>query len=233
MGISILEMVLRLLRQENFTADIAYPGQKYPVLTEPVAAVHLEKVDRANLTVTVEVSIICPASMGGGVCELEALRATEVLRWSGATCVQNGCKYDGVAQVYVVAVLATFTAVTEEDGCTIGPGFTVHLSDIYHPYAISFTATQNADHEVRHEIGELAPIGLAPGNWTWKIELEELIPAGSPEAEQPADLFELKLTTDIQTERYYHCRWTSVKREFTKNGLRKTRIGVAMDREVS
>jgi len=34
-------MVLRLLRQENFTADIAYPGQKYPVLTEPVAAVHL------------------------------------------------------------------------------------------------------------------------------------------------------------------------------------------------
>jgi hypothetical protein len=54
LGISILELVLRLLRQENFTADIAYPGQKYPVLTEPVAAVHLEKVDRANLTVTVE-----------------------------------------------------------------------------------------------------------------------------------------------------------------------------------
>lgn len=184
-------MVLRLLRQENFTADIAYPGQKYPVLTEPVAAVHLEKVDRANLTVTVEVNIICPVSLGGGTCEIEALRATEVLRWSGATCVQQGCKYDGVAQVYVVAILATFTAITEENDCTIGPGFTVHLSDIYHPYAISFTATQTAE------------------------------------------LFELKLTTDIQTERYYHCRWTSVKREFTKNGLRKTRIGVAMDREVS
>lgn len=233
MGISILEMVLRLLRQEDFVADIAYLGQKYPVLTEPVAAVHLEKVDRANLTVTVEISIICPASMGGGVCELEALRATEVLRWNGATCVQNGCKYDGVAQVYVVSVLATFTGMTEEDGCTIGPGFTVHLSNIYHPYAISFTATQTGEHEARYEIGEAEPIGLCPGNRAWKIELEELIPAGSPEAEQLTELFELKLTTEIQTEMYYHCRWTSEKREFTKNGLRKTRVGIAMDREVT
>ena len=233
MGISILEMVLRLLRQEGFTADIAYPGQKYPVLTEPVAAVHLEKVDRANLTVTVEVSIICPASFGGGKCELEALRATEVLRWNGAACVQNGCTYDGVAQVYVVSVLATFTGITEEDGCTIGPGFAVHVSNILHPYAISFTATRSAEHEARHEIGEAAPIGLVPGSWIWKIQLEELIPAGSPEAEQNAEPFELKLTTDIQTETYCHCRWISEKREFTRSGLRKTRTGIAMDREVT
>ena len=232
MGISILEMVLRLLRQENFTADIAYPGQKYPVLTEPVAAVHLEKVDRANLTVTVEINIISPAALGGGKCEIEALRATEVLRWSGATCVQNGCSYDGVAQVYVVSIMATFTAVTEEDDCVIGPGFKVHISDIYHPYAISFTATQSANHEAQYEIGELAPMGLSPGQWGWKLELEELIPAGSPEAEQPAELFTLKLTTDLQTEYYYHCRWTSVKREFGKHGLRRTRVGVAMSKEV-
>ena len=233
MGNGILDRAAAKLREAGFRTGYGFPGQARAMADRAVAALHLEKVDNTASVVTVEVSIICPASLGGGQCEIEALRATEVLRWSGATCVQNGCKYDGVAQVYVVAVLPTFTAITEEDGCTIGPGFTVHLSDIYHPYAISFTATQNADHEVRHEIGELAPIGLAPGNWTWKIELEELIPAGSPEAEQPADLFELKLTTDIQTERYYHCRWTSVKREFTKNGLRKTRIGVAMDREVS
>ena len=232
MGISILEMVLRLLRQEQFAADIAYPGQKYPVLTEPVAAVHLEKVDRSSLTVTVEISIICPAALGGGACELEALRATEVLRWAGATCVQNGCRYDGMAQVYTVSVLATFTGITEEDSCTIGPGFTVHLSNIYHPYAVSFTATQNADHETRYAVGENAPIGLSVGNWAWKLELEEVIPSGSPEAEQLADLFEVKLTTPIQTEYYYHCRWTSVKREFTRNGLKRTRVGIAMSREV-
>ena len=123
MGISILELVLRRLREANFTADIAYPGQKYPKVDKTVAAVHIQKVDRANMTVTVEVNIICPASMGGTTCELEALRATEILRWSRAVCVQNGCTYDGVAQVYVVAVLATFTCVTEADKCSLGPGF--------------------------------------------------------------------------------------------------------------
>lgn len=232
MGISILEMVLRLLRQEDFTADIAYPGMKYPVLTEPVVAVHLEKVDRSSLEVTVEVTIICPAFLGGTTCELEALRATEVLRWNGAKCIQHGCSYDGLAQVYQVSVMATFTGITEEDSCTIGPGFTVHLSGIYHPYAIGFTATETADHAACYEMGETAPIGLSPGSTLWKLELEELIPAGSPEAEQPADLFELKLTTEIQTEHYYHCRWTSVKREFTRDGLRKTRVGYAMSKEV-
>ena len=233
MGISILEMVLRLLRQEDFTADIGYPGQKYPVLTEPVVAVHLEKVDRTNLSVTVEISVISPASLGGAACELEALRATEVLRWAGATCVQNGCRYDGLAQVYTVSVMATFTGITEADSCTIGPGFTVHISNVYHPYAVSFTATRTGEHEVQYAVGENAPVGLSAGSWVWKLELEEVIPSGSIEAEQPSDLFELKLTTPVQTEQYYHCRWTSEKREFTQKGLKRTRVGIAMSREVT
>ena len=54
MGISILELVLRRLREAKFTADVAFPGQKFPQITKPVAAVHIEKVDRANMTVTVE-----------------------------------------------------------------------------------------------------------------------------------------------------------------------------------
>ena len=88
-------MVLRLLRQENFTADIAYPGQKYPVLAEPVAAVHLEKVDRANLTVTVEVNIICPAACGGTTCELEALRACYEKRLEKSMALPTQLSYGG------------------------------------------------------------------------------------------------------------------------------------------
>ncbi len=73
MGYSILELVMRRLREAGFTADIAYPGQKFPQITDTVATVHIEKVDRANLEVTVEISIICPASVGGTVCEMKAL----------------------------------------------------------------------------------------------------------------------------------------------------------------
>ena len=231
MGISILELVLQRLREEKFTADVAYPGQKFPQISEPVAAVHIEKVDRANLTVTVEVNIICPASLGGTTCELEALRATEILRWSGAVCVQNGCTYDGVSQVYVVSVLATFTCITEADNCVVGPGFYVYINEILQPYVIFVAGEEDPGTQVEYVMGESAPAEVSQGSYLWNIELEELIPAGSPATEEPPGAFELKIVTDVKTEVYYHCKWTSVRREHTKAGFRRIRKGVAMLRE--
>ncbi len=233
MGYSILELVLRALRQYNFNADIAYPGQKYPQITESVAAVHIAKVDRANLTVTVEVNVICPASMGGTACEVEALRATEILRWEGAVCVQNGCTYDGVSQVYVVPVLATFTGITEADDCEIGPGFQVYINEIYHPFVVAVSGEEDPGYQAEYEMGEGAPMGVSRGSYLWHIELEELIPAGSPEADEPAGAFQLQIVSSRKTETYYHCRWTKVKREYTQKGLRRIRSGVAMLREES
>ena len=231
MGISILELVLRRLREENFLADVAFPGQKYPNITEPVAAVHIEKVDRSNLSVTVEVSIICPAALGGTFCEVEALRATEVLRWAGATCIQNGCEYDGLAQVYVVSILATFTCITEADDCVMGPGFRVYVKENSVPFAVSFQAEQVVDIAAQYEMGEDAPIGIRNGSWVWKIRLEELIPAGNMEARDPEGGFELRVESDTVTETYYRCYWTSVRREFTRQGLRRIRTGISMRRQ--
>ena len=230
MGISILELVLIRLREANFTADVAYPGQKFPQITEPVAAVHIEKVDRASLTVTVEVSIICPASLGGTQCEVEALRATEALRWTGAVCVQNGCTYDGAAQVYVVSILATFTCITEEDSCVIGPGFEVYVNGIYHRFAVAFSEEEKQEREALYEMGEHLPVGICQGKSLWEITLEELIPAGSPETTEPEGAFTVKIVTDVKTEYYNHCRWTSVRREFTREGLRRVRKGISMER---
>lgn len=231
MGISILELVLRRLREANFTADIAYPGQKFPMITEPVAAVHIEKVDRASLTVTVEVNIICPGSMGGTTCELEALRATEILRWSGAVCVQNGCTYDGVAQVYVVSVLATFTCVTEADSCTLGPGFSAYINEVLQPHAISVSEEELPAYQAEYVMGQSAPAGTSQGSYLWNIQLEELIPTGAPETEDPPGAFQLKIVTDVKTEVFYNCRWTSIKREFSREGLRKIRKGISMLRQ--
>ena len=231
MGYSILELVLRRLREDGFTADIAFPGQKFPQISDTVAAVHIERVDRANLEVTVEINIICPASMGGTVCEMEALRATEVLRWSGAVCVQNGCTYDGIAQVYVVSVLATFTGITEADDCTIGPGFYCYVDNQILRFAIGFTAVQETGVAVEYVAGEAMPVGTSIGTQGWELQLEELIPVGSPEFDSISDPFEVKIVTDQKTELYSGCRWTQVKREFTRQGLRRIRKGVALLRE--
>ena len=232
MGISILEFVLQKLRQEGFAAETAYPGQKYSMLTESVAAVHLKQVDRAGLSVTVEVNIISPAAQGGTACELQALRATEVLRWAGASCVQQGCRYDGAARVYMVAVLATFTCVTKADDCIIGPGFTVSVNGRALPGAICFTAENVAQHQMQYSMGENVPVGISPGNGIWELRLEERMPAGTAEVAQGAELFELKLTTDLQEEVFSQCRWLKERREFTREGLRRIREGIALARQV-
>lgn len=230
MGYSILELVLRRLREANFTADIAYPGQKFPQIADTVATVHIEKVDRAQLTVTIEVNIICPGSMGGTVCEVEALRATEILRLAGAVCVQSGCSYDGVSQVYVVPVLATFTGSTEEDDCTLGPGFQVYIDEVRQPFATRFYEEETSGIQAEYVTGQSAPAGISPGQRLWTIQLEELIPVGAPEAEEITPVFELKVVSTLKTEMYYYCRWTSIQREFTREGLRRVRKGISMDR---
>lgn len=229
MGYSILELVLRRLREADFTADVAFPGQKYPPIRDTVAAVHIERVDRANMTVTVEVSIICPAQMGGTACETEALRATEVLRWAGATCIQNGCDYDGMAQVYCVSILATFTGITEAESCTLGPGFQIYINSIYIPYATSFAAEKTVDRQAQYAIGEDAATGVASGNISWKITLEELIPNGSGEVADNTDAFRLLVEkSNGGSETYYACHWTDVKRQFTQAGILRTRTGISM-----
>ena len=232
MGYSILELVLSRLRENGFTATCAYPGQVFPQITETVAAVHIEKVDRANLTVTIEITMVCPASLGGTRCEMDALRVTEILRWTGAVCIQNGCRYDGVAQVYMVSILATFTGITEENSCVIWPGFYCYVDERYHRYAVDFQTEQTSDVQVIHRMGQTAAVGLHPGQEVWQIRLEELIPAGSEEVQEPEGEFDVKIISDLITETFRGCRWTSIQRQRTRQGLRRIRKGYAMSREV-
>lgn len=232
MGISILENVLLCLRQGNFNATPAFPGQKFPQITEPVAAVHIEKVDRASMTVTLEVNIICPASFGGAACEVEALRATEILQWDGAVCIQNGCNYDGASQVYMVAILATYTCVTEADSCVLGPGFQVYIDKVFYNHAVGFTEEENRSHRMEFEMGVTEPVDFSLGGSAWEITLEELILPGYVEYTGPKEPFELRVVRSRGTDVYYNCRWLSIRREMTRNGLRRVCKGVAMQKEV-
>lgn len=233
MGYSILELVLRRLREEGFTASVAYPGQMFPQISETVAAVHIKKVERSSLTVTIEITMVCPASLGGTRCEMDALRATEVLRWSGAECVQNDCNYDGVAQVYMVSILATYTGVTEENSCTIWPGFYCYVDNRYHRYAVDFQTEQTSDVQIVRSMGSAQATSLQPGTQLWQLRLEELIPSGSEEAAEPAGDFNVRIISDLTTETYYGCRWTSVQRQRSREGLRRIRKGYALRREVT
>lgn len=233
MGVSILERVLQELRGAGFSADVAYPGQKYPPIRKPVAAVHIAQVDRANMTVTVEVTMISPAELGGTQCETEALRATEVLRWAGANCVQKGCDYDGMAQAYCVSILATFTCITDAEDCTMGPGFAVFVDGVKLEFITEFSNVELRNVEVCYEMGDSTPTMLWPGESKWEITLVEVIPAGSEEVIYPAVATGVWVEkSNGQREVFRDCIFTSVERKNTNAGMKRTWKGIAMARGV-
>ena len=84
---------------------------------------------------------------------------------------------------------------------------------------------------VNNVIGEAAPVGTSVGTTAWEIRLEELIPVGSPEFASATEPCVIKILTEDKTEIYSGCRWTQVSREFTKQGLRRIRKGVALQKE--
>ena len=225
----ILETVLSKLREAGFQADMAFPGRKCPVIADTVAAVHLEKVDRADMTATVEVNILAPATLGGSQCEAEALRAMEVLHQAGGACVQNGCVFNGLTQTYCVSIQATFSCVGGVENTE--PDFRVYISDTEQAYTLKFHSEQIADTETVPQIGEDTPAGIRQGCPRWEFTLEELIPVGIPEPAGSSGSFQLRLERGTGKETYRNCLWTNIRREFTGRGLRRIRSGISLERQ--
>lgn len=232
MGILILEQVLQMLKDAGIPSDLAYPGNKYPLLSYPVAAVHIEKVDQENRKVTVEVTIVSPGGLGGVRCEEEALKAASALRRGGAVCVQNGCRYNGASRVFTVDVLATFYVDPDAGESTLGADFAVYVNGVHRPFAVCFRSEQVRQNQVQYTMGEAAPVGIYRGSWVWKLYLEEKITGGYGQNGTEPDPVEVKLVRDDITEVYRQCFWDSVRREYSREGLHIIRSGLALEREV-
>ncbi len=226
MGDLMLNNVLECLREAGLRADMAFPGKAYTAVTEPVAAVHLETVDRGDSSVVVAVHIQSPAVLGGAACEAAGLRAVEALDAAGAACVQKGCEYDGARKIYGVKILAAFTGVVGTGG------FSVTVGTAALPCAVAFSAEESRENELRYVTGELLPAAVSRGRIGWNLVLVERIPAGVDEPELGNEAVSLCVTRNGKREIYHNCLWTSVKREYTKEGLTVTRKGIAASREV-
>lgn len=228
MGISILETVLRCLEDAGFPASEAYPGQPFPQITEPVAAFHIHKVDSSSRTATVEITIHCPGVLGGSACEMAALNAAAALQASGAACVQNGCVYDGLNRVYSVSILATFPGIPENSDCIMGAGFQIYLDGAYHPWAVAFTEEKVQEQSIEFATRSPAAVAITPGSYYWNIRLEELIPYGSQETTEPEMEFKLRILREGRAQLFSPCRWSSITRSFSAEGLRRICKGIAL-----
>ena len=216
MGLSVVTLIIDLLKGCGIQSGEAYPGGRIPVLTGPVAAIRLGKIDRAVRSTAVQITVMSPADQGGAVCEDTALRIIEVMEELRATCQKETCRFDHTADVFYIEITAVFSGIAHADGWTPGPGFSVHIGIQPMSWATGFSIRRQTENGVQ-----------------WEFTLEELLGPGSVDPPPPVEPFVITVTRPNGKEVFSGCTLTSVEREDTIRGIRQVRRGVAQTRSIS
>lgn len=216
-----VETVIAALQKAGIRAAAAYPGERLPYLTEPVAAVCLAAMDYAEKTATVRISAISPAASGGAASENAAVAAAEAVKALGNAEIPTGCSFDAVSDCYSTDVLLQLSGKQAYAGWAAhAAAFSVSLGGTALPHAVSFRAVQQADPNT----------GTALSAAAWKIVLTEEFLPGDTETVTTAEQFNLTVTRATAVEIFQNCVWTEIRREDGAEKLRQIRTGTAQKR---
>lgn len=206
MGQLILENAVQALNDGGIPARRGYPAGQSFRPEDAAAAVNLAGADLRNQTVTVTVRILSPGELGGAYCEDKAMEAGEILRALGGKCSLEECGMDGRTGLFCQKITAQFASQT--------PNVTINETQCAH--AVAFTSWRQLDDEV--------------ADWNsakWQFRLEEYVPMGESEEEEPLGSFLLTHTCENGTEAYSGCTWTYQRRVWDATGVRQIRLGIA------
>ena len=219
-----LKTVIAGLQEQGYRTGRAFPGERMPHIQRPAVAVALQKEESGSQTLAV--TVLYPESMGGGACEDDARVVAGYLRGMGYECVQEHCQYDGKSDRFFVRILANWRDVQAD------APYTVSVGEELMRYTTAFSAEQKTDVIFVGAAGKGAPAGVVGSPLPWTVTLEELIPRDVEEPEDPPEPFDLRVRRGNVEECYRDCRWVSQRRQDTQEGLRKTRVGMALIRSV-
>lgn len=219
MGKSIVEIVIDLLKGSQIRVDRAYPGQMMPAVETMVAAVGLKRLDQADSSATVEVSVMTPAHLGAGECEDKAVWICRLLKSIGGSCLQGKAEHIVGANLFRVSIESVFYGQETLNGwqdIPTAPTFAVKLGGMPLNYAISFTAHREVD-ETTENIENAA----------WHFKIEERFPLNAEEEASPEEPFAITVSRIGRTEVYNGCVLVAHKRILESDGQRQIREGVA------
>lgn len=222
MGKSIVELAVEKLAESGFRAAAACPGQKKPALTDVAVAVELQEVDLGEKIAVLTVSVLAPSSLGAQACQKAALGVSQVLQADGASCVQDSCDFDGLANLFSVRIQARYAGTAFPEDWTPRAGFSVHLGETELGSLISFTARRTTSSDT-----------TSLSDAKWEFQLEEFFRPEDTEESSPEEPFVLRMFRPLQTETFRECVWTEQQRITQQTGTRQIRKGVAGSRAVS
>ena len=213
-------MVMDALRGGGVRARRGYPGEKYIRPEVPVAAVKIYSVEGQTVVVAAEVFAVRAED-----CENTADTAIDALEAAGFTCTAGSCQFQEKMGLFSLRILVRRVEAAKLP-CTF------YLNKVEMPYVTAFSASSTA--EVYQYTSEEGTTEILQGTKVWTLTVEELIPADVTPEEDSQESFSLAVQRDGGTEGYTACRWETVRREETAEGVRQVRIAKSWnDRMIS
>lgn len=219
MGKLIIDEVIQLLKAEGIRAAAAYPTESIRRVTEPVAAVSLNRADLQARTAEVLVEILAPKENGGYLCQKTALEVCGILEDAGAVCCQGNCEFVSRSNLFRVPIKAVFSGTARYNDWEELPKYTVVTGSFTHNYVCGFSARQTP-----------GSAGASLENAPWEITVEEFFPWGIEDSLELEEPFTMDFRCAGNIERFQNCTWTERKRVAEELGIRQTRKAKASER---
>ncbi len=208
-----IQQVIDSLQAISIPAVRGFAASLQPELARPAAAV---SVHRATETESVlAVTVYCPPQLGGSVCENTALSAAQALRTLGAQCTQEACGYDSSSGFFSIRLLASWEQTALPYQVSVGGSVLSHLTGLHTEKKATL-----------HPVGEVGAgmIGMRWEEKCWDITVEELLPGAESIVDVGIETFQLEIIRAGGKEQFPTCRWVSVRREDTPQGIKQVRI---------
>lgn len=228
MGYELLEGLLELLRSAGLKAGEAYPAGDRTAISDAVAAVGLRELDTAAGEARFTVRILSPRSLGGWHCQTQAAAAGAALRGGGLVLQTGEMEYLSGSDCFCITLTASQPVVCDGESWRAGSRWMVLCGDAEQEQVVSFRALRDQGRRPYGGLCRSEPHGVTPGTGGWTIELVQAGPAEP--VEEP---FELTVRRGSGEELYLGCCWNETELLHTQEGLRLTRRGFALSREVS
>lgn len=229
MGSELLQYVIGLLQAAGIPAGEEYPGFGRPDLEGPWAAVGLRELRAGEGTAVFRVRVLSPRILGGWSCQGRAANAVRALTEAGLRCAGEEMEYLSGSDCFSVSMTAVMDVTASETGYVPGARWSIACGEVILAGVETFSAVQDQQRRLVGAHWEREPVTVTPGWGGWKLELVQRIDGEPEELGEP---FTLTVRENGWAHRYTGCCWNETRCDYTQGGLRLTRRGFALGREV-
>ncbi len=229
MGDELIGHVLETLERAGLRAEAAYPAGRWVQATEPLAAVELHDLDFSGGQAKLTVWVLSPGTLGGLACQNAAAAAAAALYGAGMDVHMSRMEFQSRNDCFCIGLEVALAAHFDE-AWSIGDRWSITCGDTLLEGVESFRAVRDQGRRVVGAFCQSAPVAVTPGNGGWTLTLVQWVRGTEDSQTEP---FALVLADGSKTITYTGCHWNREEWEHLQGGLRRTRTGFALGREVS